>query len=79
MLTFLTISNTFNDYLPFPHFRDYLDWITFSHIYTFCIQIVFCHLQQGLGRASALQRNVADDHRSITCYVTSIYGMTFVF
>ena len=35
-----------------------------------------CHLRQGHGRTSTLQRNVADDLRSINCDVISISGMT---
>ena len=35
-----------------------------------------CHLRQGHGRTSTLQRNAADDLRSINCDVTSISGMT---
>ena len=35
-----------------------------------------CHLRQGHGRTSTLQHIVADDHRSINCDVTSIFGMT---
>ena len=35
-----------------------------------------CHLQQGHGRTSRFQHNVADDLRSINCDVTSISGMT---
>ena len=35
-----------------------------------------CHLRQCHGRTALLQHNVADDLRSINCYVTSIYGMT---
>ena len=35
-----------------------------------------CHLQQGHGRTSTLQHNVADDLRSINCDVTSISGIT---
>ena len=35
-----------------------------------------CHLQQGHGRTSTLQHNVAGDLRSINCDVTSISGMT---
>ena len=35
-----------------------------------------CHLQQGHGRTSTLQHNVAEDLRSINCDVTSISGLT---
>ena len=35
-----------------------------------------CHLRQGHGRTTTLQRNTADDHRTINCDVTSISGMT---